>query len=218
MGVVLGGVVLLIVVLAAVRSPASVREPRAARGSSYRHGPFRTVWKGRQLGLPPYGPNSLATIARRFGGSLIDSLVLVPLLVAGVVARHTRFVRRVDPTTGIAHLRLVSHHTSVAVSLLLLVPGALYAIGLIAVRGQTVGEMALGLRVARRVDGAIPGWAVSARRWLLPAIPTIVRIASTRLGALLGLLVLVDFAWALWDPNRQCLHDKLADTVVVNTA
>ena len=26
---------------------------------------------------------------------------------------------------------------------------------------------------------------------------------------------IVDPAWLLWDARRQCLHDKLADTVVV---
>jgi uncharacterized RDD family membrane protein YckC len=28
----------------------------------------------------------------------------------------------------------------------------------------------------------------------------------------------VDLLWAVWDPNRQCLHDVIADTVVVNTS
>jgi len=29
------------------------------------------------------------------------------------------------------------------------------------------------------------------------------------------MLSILDPAWLLWDPKRQCLHDKLADTVVV---
>ena len=28
-------------------------------------------------------------------------------------------------------------------------------------------------------------------------------------------LSILDPAWLLWDPKRQCLHDKVADTVVV---
>jgi uncharacterized RDD family membrane protein YckC len=132
----------------------------------------------------------------RFAGSFIDGLILGPVVVLASAVKPT----------------------SVLVSLLFMLPSAAYTIILIARRGQTVGEKAMDLRVARRSDGMVPGWTVSIRRWALPATPALVRLASHPLGAILGLLVLVDFLWALWDPNRQCLHDKLADTVVVQTA
>ena len=32
-----------------------------------------------------------------------------------------------------------------------------------------------------------------------------------------GLFALINEAWLLWDPRRQCLHDKAARTVVVKT-
>jgi uncharacterized RDD family membrane protein YckC len=30
-----------------------------------------------------------------------------------------------------------------------------------------------------------------------------------------GLFALINESWLLWDPRRQCLHDKAAGTVVV---
>jgi uncharacterized RDD family membrane protein YckC len=33
-----------------------------------------------------------------------------------------------------------------------------------------------------------------------------------------GVFGLVDALWCLWDSNRQCIHDKPANTVVVNTS
>jgi len=32
----------------------------------------------------------------------------------------------------------------------------------------------------------------------------------------LGWIGLVDSLWCLWDTNRQCLHDKVADSIVIN--
>jgi uncharacterized RDD family membrane protein YckC len=104
------------------------------------------------------------------------------------------------------------------VSLVLLAPSAVYVVGLIATRGQTLGEMALGLRVARRQDGAVPGWSVSARRWTLPGATALLGFVLPALAPLLALLTVGDVLWAVWDPNRQCLHDLIADTVVVNTS
>ena len=33
-----------------------------------------------------------------------------------------------------------------------------------------------------------------------------------------GLFALINESWLLWDPRRQCLHDKAAGTVVVKKA
>ena len=58
------------------------------------------------------------------------------------------------------------------------------------------------------------------RRWALVVAVTVVgNISVIPLGvfAAVNLFGLLDYLWAFWDPNRQCLHDKFADTVVVNT-
>ena len=47
------------------------------------------------------------------------------------------------------------------------VPGFVYVVGLIAWRGQTVGEQAMGLRVIRLADRQHPGLTPSLARWLV---------------------------------------------------
>jgi uncharacterized RDD family membrane protein YckC len=74
--------------------------------------------------------------------------------------------------------------------------------------GQTIGKRALGTQVVT-MDGAgkITGRAAAARAAiyaLAPAVPLV--------GGLFGLL---NELWLTWDPRRQCLHDKAANTVVV---
>src|ERR1700730_9896229 len=100
---------------------------------------------------------SLGTVTRRLAGMLVDGMVLAPVLVVSIITQQPHFVQRVDPATGASRLRLVASHPSVLVSLLLLLPGAAYTIILVASRGQTLGEMAMKLRVVRLADGQVPG-------------------------------------------------------------
>ena len=87
-------------------------------------------------------------------------------------------------------------------------------------RGQTVGMMALSIRV-RPVDqdGRLP-WGTVVRRvtaqfwvslaYLLPVGPLLV------VGLVVGgLYPWLDGLWATWDKRNQTLHDKIAGTVVV---
>jgi uncharacterized RDD family membrane protein YckC len=49
----------------------------------------------------------------------------------------------------------------------------------------------------------------------------VIAVATSLMGLMPGLSILgsmlsiIDPAWLLWDPKRQALHDKVADTVVV---
>lgn len=67
--------------------------------------------------------------------------------------------------------------------------------------GQTVGKRAMGVRVLR-LDGTAIGW------W-----PAFERAGGYVAGLATGLL---GFAQVFWDPNRQCIHDKIVGTVVVD--
>jgi uncharacterized RDD family membrane protein YckC len=79
------------------------------------------------------------------------------------------------------------------------------------------------IKVIRVSDRQIPGYDVAARRWLVVGTISIVSSAvryfappgasAIELG-LQALDVLV-LAWAIWDPNRQGLHDRFAGTIVV---
>lgn len=68
-------------------------------------------------------------------------------------------------------------------------------------RGQTVGKRLLGLRVLR-LDGLPINWWSAFER----AGGYIAGLATGLLG----------FAQVFWDPNRQCIHDKIVGTVVID--
>jgi uncharacterized RDD family membrane protein YckC len=111
----------------------------------------------------------------------------------------------------------------------------LYFIGLWAWRGQTVGQMAMVIRVARR-DGRPVGLARAAVRVgglnLLPPIFVASLLALPATGAsedvLIALILVlalaavvliviqvVGFLMIPFDPQRQALHDRLADTIMM---
>jgi uncharacterized RDD family membrane protein YckC len=79
-----------------------------------------------------------------------------------------------------------------------------YEVSLIATRGQTLGKMAMGIKVVAREDGRNPGWGKAGLRWLLPTVAGFVLFGS-----------LIVYLWVLWDPKRQGLHDKVAGTLVI---
>ncbi|MEV4440046.1 RDD family protein [Streptomyces sp. NPDC049577] len=79
-------------------------------------------------------------------------------------------------------------------------------------RGQTVGKMAMKIRVAMLEDGAVPEGAPGWTRAAVYNLPEIVPCCGF-------LFWLVNVLWCTWDkPYHQCLHDKAAKTVVVSTA
>jgi hypothetical protein len=67
-------------------------------------------------------------------------------------------------------------------------------------RGRTIGKRIMRVR-ALRLDGQPIGW------W-----SAFERAGGYAAGLATGFL---GFAQVLWDPNRQCIHDKIAGTVVV---
>lgn len=75
-----------------------------------------------------------------------------------------------------------------------------FTVALTLTRGQTVGKKLFGLRVLR-LDGLPLNWWASFER----AGGYVAGIATGTLG----------FVQVFWDPNRQCVHDKIVGTVVV---
>ena len=67
-------------------------------------------------------------------------------------------------------------------------------------RGRTPGKRALGIRVLRLDGGSLSYW-----------------VAFERFGGYAASLFtgMEGFLRILWDRNRQCLQDKLAETVVI---
>jgi uncharacterized RDD family membrane protein YckC len=157
--------------------------------------------------LPPYPPQqwmpgvpALASYGLRVGGWIIDWLITSAIGAVVLLPIHA------------VHQTVVNGRSSVSVStqglmlsvlIVLIYDTALIGSG----RSQTLGMRALGIRVvdARGVR------TVSYARALGRAVCEYVFIV------LFVIPWIVDMLYPLWDPRRQTLHDKVADTVVIRT-
>ena len=87
----------------------------------------------------------------------------------------------------------------------------LYEVAFVAIKGQTPGKMLLKIKVAREVDGQIPGWGPAFLRW----VPNLVGLVPC-VGSFLSIGLII---WALVNlfsnPKRQTPFDLLANTLVV---
>lgn len=110
-------------------------------------------------------------------------------------------------TNAILEVSVPTILVSLAVSLV-------YEIGFLTWRSATPGKMLLGT-VVRPAEAPGPvGFPIALRRQLV-GITVSVFSLSTVLGFAGTFLSVLDPAWLLWDRRRQCLHDKVAGTVVV---
>jgi uncharacterized RDD family membrane protein YckC len=88
-----------------------------------------------------------------------------------------------------------------------------YPIYFIGKRGQTPGMKLLRIRLYRLgPDGELYATnnEISVGRW------AIVMLFNLLSGALFGIPIILDYLWASWDGQRQCLHDKAVGTVAVD--
>ena len=135
---------------------------------------------GGWQGQPPSGPSGpRASFGQRFVAWLIDVIILA---VVGVVVRA-----------------IVGQTLGGLVGIVINFGYFGYFEG--GPAGQTVGKLAMGIRVIRFDNGGPLGWGTALLRNLC-------RIISA-LACLLG------YFWMLWDKEKQTWHDKLSNTVVV---
>lgn len=150
--------------------------------------------------FPSTGANALASIGQRAVARLIDVLLMVVMVVPMVL-----------PYLETAGDQVVLNAPLWARAMPF-VAAAVYEVGLIAWRGQTLGKMAQNIRVANVLDGRRPGLGSSTIRFL---VPTVVSVVFAQLsGSQLPISVLI-YLTALLDPLRRGWHDKAAGTVVV---
>jgi uncharacterized RDD family membrane protein YckC len=172
-----------------------------------------------QVQFPPPGnfdtPSGVpyAAWGTRLGGWLIDAVILaVPIIVLSIAFRHTHVLQL---HTMMARQHGVHRRTTISGLALLI--GALIALSYATIlyggpRGQTVGMMAVGVRVVR--DGSLEplGYGRALGRAVAEQV-----FRATILLLILGVVWLLDMLWPLWDKKRQTLHDKIAGTVVLTT-
>lgn len=116
---------------------------------------------------------------RRFVGALIDGILL------GIVSAILRAAVSSGASSGLGILISLVYYTAMMGS----------------DRGQSVGQMAMGIRVIDFNTGGPIGYGRALIRWLV--------------SILSALVILLGYFWMLWDKEKQCWHDKAANDVVV---
>jgi uncharacterized RDD family membrane protein YckC len=108
-----------------------------------------------------------------------------------------------DTLIVIVGLTILAGFAFVPFFAILLLP-ALYHWLMVGAWGQTLGKLALGIRVVRASDGAAAGYAHA-----------LARVVSVSVFGFLVVPLLLAYLWPLWDERNQTLYDKLVGTVVV---
>jgi uncharacterized RDD family membrane protein YckC len=143
----------------------------------------------------------LADAGSRFAANLVDHLfvVLVPVLGAGVFGIVGALLgARLEDRSGVLFVVMVLgtmglFFAACAVQLWLQVQ-----------RGQSLGKRLLSIRVLRSDGSPVELWRIILLRNVLTQI----------LSQMCGVIGLVD-ALMIFGQERRCLHDLLADTIVV---
>lgn len=149
----------------------------------------------------------LAGAGGRLGARIIDFVIMfagiVILFIAGLAAAIG-----LDSGDSTDEEAAAATGVFIAFAALAVLVGILYEVTMIAIRGQTLGKMAVRIKVVRADNGMNPGWGKSIGRWILPAVLGFIPFV----GWILSLLVYISL---LWDRARQGWHDKAAGTFVV---
>jgi uncharacterized RDD family membrane protein YckC len=130
---------------------------------------------------------------RRVAATLIDGVVVWGLWFVGL----TILIAITGVHTGAAGKPELS--SSYGFGLFLIVSLA-YCGGMLTLRGQTLGKMALGLRVAGPDGGKPAFWRAALRE-------TVGKLVSSY-------VLCLGHLWMLWDQKQQTWHDKIAQTHV----
>ncbi|MEY4364956.1 MAG: hypothetical protein RLZZ305_300 [Actinomycetota bacterium] len=113
-------------------------------------------------------------------------------------------------------LGIVGYSLSGAASVVWTVVSAVAASWLLAKwtaqRGGSPWRARFGVLVLDRNTGSFLPMERSLRRALFPNMLGMVAAYVPGIWA----IVLIDYLWMLWDPGKQTLHDKIADSKVVN--
>ncbi|GGW92567.1 RDD family protein [Streptomyces noursei] len=190
-------------------SPPPPPPPGAGPPPSYGGGPYGGPSAGGPYGAGEYGADPLAGMpplanrGKRLLARIIDALLIgipVGLIMNAIVGWVDYFSTSSVETSKQA---TVSGVTMLAY--------LIYEGLMLTSRGQTVGKMAMKIRVAMLSDGSIPTAQAGWTRAAVYTLPEIVPCCGF-------IFWLVNVLWCTWDkPYQQCLHDKAARTVVVAT-
>ncbi len=137
----------------------------------------------------------LASRGSRLGASMLDGLIMMTLFGgASLLTPWNLF--EVEDTTALVALG------GMGVGLWLMVNGYF-----LVTRGQTVGKMALKIRVLRPDGSPASAGRLIGLRYLLPGVINLIPFIGSIFSLVNPLFIFRD--------SRRCLHDEMADTIVV---
>ena len=145
---------------------------------------------------------------RRVGAQIIDGVIIGigALIIFGVLAAAGLSVDSEGGAVAVVVAALLA-------VLVITVVAFLYAPILMSrTNGQTLGRMALGIRVIRADGGPMTFWFAMLREVLVKALLVGVVSSST-----FGLASLLDVLWPLWDEENRALHDFVVNTRVIRS-
>ncbi|MBM6404337.1 RDD family protein [Phycicoccus sp. CSK15P-2] len=186
-------------------------------------GPAGYPWQQAPAGATTDDGAPLAEWWRRLLGRLVD--LFLTNIVAGLLSLpfltdyleafegYLQAVLRGE-SPDVTPLQNALEGAVLPVTLIGLAVSLLYETAFLVWRAATPGKMLLGT-VVRPADA--PGrisWGVAMRRQAIRVL-TGLSALNPVLNLLGRVLWVVDPAWLLYDPKRQTLHDKVAETVVV---
>jgi len=137
------------------------------------------------------GAGNYASFGKRFAAALVDGVLLA------VVNSAVGFM------FGAAAYSADSPEIASLGSLAGMVIAWVYYVVFTATKGQTLGKMAMKIRVQNLDTAANLTWVEAFLR----------EVVGKFLSAV---ALLLGYLWMLWDPKKQTWHDKLGKSVVVN--
>lgn len=156
------------------------------------------------------GPGELAGRGTRLGAILLDVLILGvaegPAIFGGIRAMAAGGATAM--TDRMAVLRAIYlHNPYMPITGVLFCIWAVITIVFVARYGQSIGKRICGIKVVRTDGSKASFWRIFLLRNLVNGIPSVIPIVST-------IYFLVD-SLMIFSESRQCLHDKIASTIVV---
>lgn len=173
-------------------------------GSAPAMGPGAVDANTGLVNIAGLGTAKVATLGERFLARLVDSAIYVvfwiilSVLMGGIAAGSSGSSE--SASAGLGGILAIAFFGFVAT--------VLYEFVMIALKGQTLGKMVLGVKVVDQRNGQNPGWGPSFMRILIP------QLANFVCG--LGLLVYLS---PMFDKSgrMQGWHDNVANDLVIST-
>lgn len=136
-----------------------------------------------------------AGVGTRFIAVIIDVVaVSLPGAVVGIALGIVESLAKIPPEiTGVI---------GIVLNLLVLLFVSIYYVYFIGSRGQTLGKMAMKIKVVSVDTNDPPGYFKAFLREMVGK-------------SLSAMVLMLGYLWPLWDKKKQAWHDKIAGTVVI---